>query len=237
MVTSRKCLSLSFGIATEKQVLLVIDDLIIQANDILETKLTYDILFHTKLGGKTYGNGYLWVGDERFYSLLNKTIKIGSYELTDKQTESLEKMYHEDIPRYGTVIIDKARYAVESIDEDIYYTNKISATGIPQWINSENTIEMMKKFSSSSRYPTVKIAESKVIVTFDPKTNDAIFALLMNQGREFGNTRIFFVRELKRYGLFELKKYGLLAKKIIEERLVTPYIDDDYLQYESLRIL
>lgn len=240
MVTSRKCLSLSFGIATEKQVLLIIDDLISQGENILGTKLVYDILFHTKLGGKTYGNGYLWIEDDRFYPLLNKTVEIGSYELSPRQISMLEKSYLGNIPHYGTIIINKAKYVIENIDNDIYHMNIISAIDIPSWITIED-MDIMKKFSSSKFYPLIDISGSKVTITFDPKTNDGIFALLMNQGREFikenHSTKLFFNRELKRYGLFELKNYGSITKKIIEDQLIDVYTGNNYLQHEALRIL
>ncbi len=244
MVFNHKCMTLSYGIATGEQVNKIINDLILQAEKILGAKLEYDIFLHTKLGGKTYGNGYLWVNDNDFYSLLNKSksksLEIGSYKLTHEQKNLLKTFYPRDIPSYGTVIIDKAKYDIQDVDKDIYYINTISVSGVPSWTS---TIDMgiMKMFSSSDMYPIIEIDNSKLTITYDPYTNDAIFALLMNQGRTFTNgnrtVNLFFTRELTRYGLSVLNECGTLAKKIIEERLVKSYTGDNYLQYESSRII
>lgn len=228
MITNPKFFSVSYGVANEGQVFPIIKDLIDQGSQLLGTNVNYDLFLHAPYGNIKYGNGYLWVDNPKISTIID-SLKPKTYELEEKQIEILNRLVP-FTPKYGTVVIKRANCFLDNLD--LYYYDRIFATGVPEWLGESDILDVVKKYSDNPMYPLVHIENSTVSIRFDPKSNNALFAMLMTQGRAFGKEQtvnLFFMRELTRYGINALKKSGEKARKILADRVIQPYLEFDYL--------
>ena len=121
--------------------------------------------------------------------MLRKTlpplVQIAGYEYDEDQKRHLEdlKEEDEDIPTTGFFEISRG-YATEAPSGTL--KNRLCARNVPDWIPVEAFKAIFSSYSKSPDYPQVNFVDSKkggriVFITFDPLTQDALFALLMTK--------------------------------------------------------
>jgi hypothetical protein len=120
---------------------------------------------------------------------LSSLIEIPKFKYTEKQMEYLRKLYTEnniegDVPEYGGIHISRAFV----VDPDTKFNHNIlCARNIPNWIDETILKDIFIPYVENIRnkYPIVSINTHNNIrtafVTFDPYSNDALFALHMNK--------------------------------------------------------
>lgn len=121
-------------------------------------------------------------------------ITIPGYNYDEEQIKHLKELEEtEDVPQIGYFEISRA-YATEP--DKTMIKNRICSRKVPDWIPVEAFKSIFSAYISDNEekdiYPSVNFVESKnggriVFITFNPNTNDALFALLMTKKTRIKN--------------------------------------------------
>jgi hypothetical protein len=122
---------------------------------------------------------------------LKPLINIPKYKYNDGQLEHLKELQEKTkIPELGFFEISRA-YAVEPPENTLKY--RLCARNIQNWIPIEAFQQIFSFYSHSESYPKINFIDSKkggriVFISFNPKSDDALFALLMTKKLSIINT-------------------------------------------------
>ena len=112
-------------------------------------------------------------------------VTIPGYEYDEDQLKHLRdlKDNDEEIPTTGFFEISRG-YATEQPTGTLRY--RLCARNVPDWIPEIAFKSIFSAYSNSKDFPKINFADSKkggkiVFVTFNPKSDDALFALLMTK--------------------------------------------------------